>query len=80
MTVEHIAVLKSVKELNNGIVEISYVDCAINNGEVTKQSVRRKVLPPGDDISNEHDDVVAVCNALWTPEVIAAYKAACEQS
>ena len=38
-------------------------------------SFHRHVLSPGADISNEAPEVQAVCNAVWTAEVIAAYQA-----
>ena len=35
----------------------------------------RYVLSPGDDLSGQPADVVAVANAVWTDEVKAAYAA-----
>lgn len=40
----------------------------------------RYVLSPGDDYSNEDADTQKVCDALWTPEVIAAYQQSIIQS
>ena len=44
-------------------------------GEIKATSFHRHVLSPGDDISNEAPEVQAVCNAVWTDEVIEAYQA-----
>jgi len=44
-------------------------------GEVKSTTYTRHVLRPGSDISNEAPEVQAVCNAVWTAEVIAAYQA-----
>ena len=43
--------------------------------EIKATSFHRHVLSPGADISNEAPEVQAVCNAVWTDEVIAAYQA-----
>ena len=39
-------------------------------------SIHRYVLRPGQDISDQPEHVQAICNAAWTPEVIAAYESA----
>ena len=39
----------------------------------------RHVCSPGDDVSNECNEIQAVAAALWTPEVIAAYRASPSQ-
>ena len=44
------------------------------------RSFHRHVVSPGDDVSGEDARVKSVADALWTPEVIAAYKAATEVS
>jgi len=35
----------------------------------------RVSLTPGQDLTGQPANVVAICNATWTPEVIAAYQA-----
>ena len=40
------------------------------------RSFHRHVVSPGDDVSGEDARVKSVADALWTPEVIAAWKAA----
>jgi len=43
--------------------------------EIKATTFHRHVLAPGTDISNEAAEVQAVCNAVWTEEVVAAYQA-----
>ena len=43
--------------------------------EIKATTFHRHVLAPGADISGEAAEVQAVCNAVWTAEVIAAYEA-----
>lgn len=48
----------------------------ILDGETVKaQTFHRYCLAPGSDLTGEPDQVVAIANAVWTPEVIAAYEA-----
>lgn len=45
-----------------------------NETEISRSYVR-KTLVPGTDVSEFPENVQSVCNAAWTPEVVAAYKA-----
>ena len=48
----------------------------IVDGEVVKASTyRRYCLNPGDDLTGQPEQVVAIANAVWTPAAIAAYNA-----
>jgi hypothetical protein len=48
----------------------------IVDGETVKASTfRRYCLPPDSDLTGQPEQVVAVANAVWTPQVIAAYQA-----
>jgi len=49
------------------------------DGEELTRSFHRHSLMAGDDYSNETAEVQAVCAAVHTSEVIAAYQAAQEQ-
>ena len=40
-------------------------------GEIkAKDNFHRKVIHPGDDYSNESDDVKVIADAVWTDEII----------
>jgi len=43
--------------------------------EIKSTTFHRHTVTPGDNISGEAPEVQAVCNAVWTAEVIAAYQA-----
>jgi hypothetical protein len=48
----------------------------IVDGDVVKASTyNRYCLTPGSDLTGQPDQVVAIANAIWTPEAIAAYNA-----
>ena len=48
----------------------------IDEGVEVSRAFHRHVVAPGDDVSGEADSVQSTVNALWTPEVIAAWEAA----
>lgn len=47
--------------------------------EITR-SFNRYVLSPGSDLTDQPSDIVAIANALWTPELIDAYQVHVQQS
>ena len=48
------------------------------DGTELTRTFHRHVVAPGDDVSAEDPKVQAIANAIWTPEVIAAYQALIE--
>jgi hypothetical protein len=46
----------------------------IEDGEELSRKYHRHVLHPDADISAEHIEVQAVCNAVWTDQVKANYE------
>jgi len=46
----------------------------IEDGEELSRKYHRHALMPDADISNEHAEVQAVCNAVWTDQVKADYE------
>jgi len=44
------------------------------DGVEISRSFSRHVVAPGDDVSGESAEVQAICAAVHTPEVIAAYQ------
>ena len=64
--------------LPNRTIQVRMLD-QIMDGEVVKASTfRRYCLTPGSDLSGQPAQVVAVANAIWTRQVIAAYNASVE--
>lgn len=43
--------------------------------EIDGKVYRDGALPPGSDLTGKEQEIVAVANTAWTPEVIAAYQA-----
>ena len=60
----------------NGIV--LYRECTriLEDGEEISKKYHRSSLTPGQDLTGVPANVVAICNAAWTPAVVAAYQQA----
>ena len=61
--------------LPNQVIQIRTTTVIEEDGVELARNHSRHVVCPGDDISGEIDEVQAIAGALWTPEVIAAYRA-----
>jgi len=59
----------------NGIVLFREATRILEDGVELSKTYHRSSLTPGQDLTGIPDNVVAICNAAWTPEVVAAYQA-----
>ena len=46
----------------------------LEDGVEISKTYHRSSLYPGQDLTGVPDRVVAICNTVWTPEVIAAFQ------
>ena len=60
----------------NGIVLYREATRIMEDGVQLSQTYHRSSLTPGQDLTGVPANVVAICNAAWTAEVVAAYQAA----
>jgi hypothetical protein len=67
-----------VEVVANGIVQVRQATTVYKDGGELAKTFHRWVLTPGQDVSDQADNVKAICQAAWTPEVIAAYNAQLE--
>jgi DNA-binding transcriptional LysR family regulator len=59
----------------NGIVLYREATRIMEDGTELTKTYHRTSLTPGQDLTGIPANVVAICNAAWTPEVVAAYQA-----
>ena len=55
-------------------VQVRTDTVVIEDGEELSRKYHRHALMPDAVITDEHSEVQAVCNAIWTDEVKAAYE------
>jgi len=60
----------------NGIVLYREATRIMEDGNQISQTYHRSSLTPAQDLTGVPANVVAICNAAWTAEVISAYQAA----
>jgi DNA-binding transcriptional LysR family regulator len=68
-------VVDQITVTENGIVLYREATRIMEDGKQLSQTYHRSSLTPGQDLTGVPANVVAICNAAWTAEVIAAYQA-----
>ena len=76
MALEKIVTADLIEVIENGCVQVRTCTRIIEDGKQLSGTFHRHVVAPGDDYSAEDAKVQAICAAVHTPEVIAAYQAA----
>jgi hypothetical protein len=76
MALTETKVIDQITVTENGTVLYREATRISKDGEQIAQTYHRTSLIPGQDLSNQPANVIAICNAAWTDEVIMAYQAA----
>jgi hypothetical protein len=71
-------VVDLIETIENGCVQVRTSTRIMEDGKQLSSTFHRHVVSPGDDYSAEDAKVQAICAAVHTPEVVAAYQAAQE--
>ena len=69
-------VVDQITVTESGIVLYREATRIMEDGNQISQTFHRSSLTPAQDLTGIPANVVAICNTVWTPEVIAAYQAA----
>lgn len=69
-------IVDRIEVLADQTVAVRYVITVTEDGLPFAEQVKGNYIKPGDDYSAEDAKVQAICAAVHTPEVIAAYQAA----
>jgi hypothetical protein len=67
--------IDSIEVSENNIVHVRTIIRILENGNLLSSSLDRHVIAPGDDYGTEDPKVQAICTAVHTAGVIAAYQA-----
>ncbi len=59
----------------NGIVLFREATRIMEDGNELSKTYHRTSLTPGQDLTGQPTNVIAIATVAWTPEVIAAYQA-----
>ena len=69
-------VIDQITVTENGTVLYREATRILKDGDQIAQTFHRTSMTPGQDLTGQPASVVAICNAAWTDEVVAAYQAA----
>ena len=75
MTLASTTVIDKVEVLENGVVQVRQAQVITDSGNEIARNFSRWVLTPGEDVSTQDAKVKAICEAVWTSDVISAYQA-----
>ena len=73
---EKIEIVDRIEVVENGCVQVRTKTAIKEDGVEISSKFHRRIVAPGDDYSAEDAKVQAICAAMHTPEVIAAYQVA----
>ena len=76
MSLTKITTVDQILVEENGIVLYREANKIMEDGNQISQTYHRSSLTPAQDLTGVPANVVAICNAAWTAEVVAAYQAA----
>ena len=75
MALTETKVIDKIEVVENGSVQVREATKIERDGVEIAKTYHRWLLTPAQDLTGQPANVVAICNVVWTPEVIAAYKA-----
>ena len=75
MALTKTTVVDQITVTENGIVLYREATRILEDGNQISQTYHRTSLTPAQDLTGQPANVVAICNAAWTAEVVAAYQA-----
>jgi hypothetical protein len=75
MAITKTTVVDQITVTENGIILYREATKIIEDGVELTKTYHRTSLTPGQDLTGQPAQVVAIANTVWTPEVISAYQA-----
>ncbi len=75
MSLTETKVIDQITVTENGTVLYREATRILKDGEQIAQTFHRTSLTPGQDLTGQPVQVVAIAQAAWTTEVVAAYQA-----
>lgn len=74
MSLSEAQVIDKIEVIENGVVQVRVANRVFRDGEVIAQNYSRFMVEPGQDISTLDTRVQAICAAVHTSEVVAAWQ------
>lgn len=71
---EEIKTIDQITATENGTILVREATRILKDGQQIAQTFHRWSFAPGSDLTGMPENVVAIANTVWTPEVIKSYK------
>jgi hypothetical protein len=75
MSITKETVIDQITVTENGIILYREATSFVEDGVAITKTYHRSSLTPAQDLTGVPEKVVAICNTVWTQDVIDAYKA-----
>ena len=75
MSLSETVAIDRIELLLDGVVQVREATTITKDGEFFARKYRRWMLTPGTDLAGQPANVVAQCQAAWTPEVVSNWQA-----
>jgi hypothetical protein len=75
MSLQETTKVDQIELTEHNVLQVRTATIIERDGVEISRTLHRHTVSPGEDVSNEDPKVQAIANAIWTPEVIAAYQA-----
>ena len=75
MSLTKTTTVDQITVIENGVVLYREATRIMEDGNQISQNFHRSSLTPAQDLTGVPANVVAICNTVWTAEVISAYQA-----
>jgi len=72
---EKVVAIDQIEVTESGHVQVRQATKIIEDGKEIGKTYHRHVLSPGDSLEGQDEKVQRIAKAVWTDEVVAAYKA-----
>ena len=80
MALTETTTLDQIEITNSNVIQVREALIVKRNEEVISSTFYRYTLSPGDDVSSKDPKIQSIANAIWTEEVIAAYRASLQNN
>ena len=75
MSLTKVTVIDQITIAENGSILYREATRIMEDGNQISQTYHRSSLTPAQDLTGVPANVVAICNTVWTAEVVSAYQA-----
>jgi len=75
MSLEKRVIVDMIEVLESGHIQVRQATKIMEGGKEISKTYHRHVLSPGDSLEGQDEKVQRIAKAVWTPEVVAVYKA-----